>query len=205
MVWAWNLVCGRFINFRNGRKILTLLTFGCPSYETWLPNITEIAPLALLAGSAPVPAVVTAISVSRWIKAARQQHTNLYIFQTALTQKVLQFDSHEFLKCVTFRQSYQLDQNQKNTYGLVQRGPTTFDQRPILQKRDNSRATSNNRAADSQDLKFKRDDLWVKGVCHWKYDKAAANNLLQIAISVMPVAEASLALSFLLTIPLYLW
>jgi len=30
MVWAWNLVCGRFINFRNGRKFLTLLTFGCP-------------------------------------------------------------------------------------------------------------------------------------------------------------------------------
>jgi len=22
MVWAWNLVCGRFINFRKGRKIL---------------------------------------------------------------------------------------------------------------------------------------------------------------------------------------
>jgi len=25
MVWAWNLVCGFFINFRNGRKILTSL------------------------------------------------------------------------------------------------------------------------------------------------------------------------------------
>jgi len=33
MVWAWNLVRGCFINFRNGRKILTLLTFGCPSYH----------------------------------------------------------------------------------------------------------------------------------------------------------------------------
>ena len=32
MVWAWNLVCGRFINFRNRRKILNSLTFGCPSY-----------------------------------------------------------------------------------------------------------------------------------------------------------------------------
>ena len=31
--WAWNLVCGRFINFRNGRKILILLTFGCPGYN----------------------------------------------------------------------------------------------------------------------------------------------------------------------------
>ena len=32
MLWAWNLVCGRFINFRNGRKFLTLLTFGCSTY-----------------------------------------------------------------------------------------------------------------------------------------------------------------------------
>ena len=31
MVWAWHLVCGRFMNFQNGRKILTLLTFGCPT------------------------------------------------------------------------------------------------------------------------------------------------------------------------------
>jgi len=31
MVWAWNSVCGRFINFQNGRKILILLTFGCPT------------------------------------------------------------------------------------------------------------------------------------------------------------------------------
>jgi len=27
MVWAWNLVCGRFMNFQNGREFLTLLTF----------------------------------------------------------------------------------------------------------------------------------------------------------------------------------
>jgi len=33
MLWAWILVCGRFMNFRNDRKILTLLTFGCPSYH----------------------------------------------------------------------------------------------------------------------------------------------------------------------------
>ena len=31
MVWEWNVVCGSFINFRKGRKILTLMTFGCPS------------------------------------------------------------------------------------------------------------------------------------------------------------------------------
>ena len=31
MVWMWNLVCGCLINFRNGRKILTWLTFGCRS------------------------------------------------------------------------------------------------------------------------------------------------------------------------------
>ena len=31
MVWAWNSVCGRFINFKNGRKCLTLLIFGCPA------------------------------------------------------------------------------------------------------------------------------------------------------------------------------
>ena len=34
MVWAWNLVCGRFMNFQNGRKFSTLLTFGCPSNHT---------------------------------------------------------------------------------------------------------------------------------------------------------------------------
>jgi len=31
MVSAWNLVCGRFIKFERGRKILTLLAFGCSS------------------------------------------------------------------------------------------------------------------------------------------------------------------------------
>jgi len=34
MVWVWNLFCGRFMNFQNGRKILTSLTFGCPSYKS---------------------------------------------------------------------------------------------------------------------------------------------------------------------------
>jgi len=33
MAWAWNLVCGRFINFRNGKKFLTFLTFGGPSHK----------------------------------------------------------------------------------------------------------------------------------------------------------------------------
>ena len=33
MVWAWNLVCGRFMNFQNSRKISNLLTFGCPSHH----------------------------------------------------------------------------------------------------------------------------------------------------------------------------
>jgi len=37
MVWVWNLVCGRFMNFKKGRYIVTLLTFGCPSSRaaTW--------------------------------------------------------------------------------------------------------------------------------------------------------------------------
>jgi len=35
MVWAWNLVCGPFKGFEQGRKILTLLTFGCPT-DNWL-------------------------------------------------------------------------------------------------------------------------------------------------------------------------
>ena len=30
MVWAWNLVCGRFISFEKGRKNLT---FRCPNYD----------------------------------------------------------------------------------------------------------------------------------------------------------------------------
>jgi len=33
MVSAWNLVCGRFVNFKEGRQILTILTFGCPTYK----------------------------------------------------------------------------------------------------------------------------------------------------------------------------
>jgi len=41
MAWAWNLVCGRFMNFRNGRKILTLLTFGCPSYQRYEKRLVE--------------------------------------------------------------------------------------------------------------------------------------------------------------------
>jgi len=28
MAWTWNSVCGHFISFKNGRKNLTLLTFG---------------------------------------------------------------------------------------------------------------------------------------------------------------------------------
>jgi len=50
VVWAWNLVCGRFMNFQNGRKILTLLTFGwpinqclaiffCPLAQVWWCNL----------------------------------------------------------------------------------------------------------------------------------------------------------------------
>jgi len=31
MVWAWNLVCGRLINFSNGKNTLTLLTLVCPT------------------------------------------------------------------------------------------------------------------------------------------------------------------------------
>ena len=36
MVSEWNLVCGRFINFKEGRQILTLLTSGCPSYNSFV-------------------------------------------------------------------------------------------------------------------------------------------------------------------------
>ena len=46
MVWAWNLICGRFINFKYGRKILTLLTFGCPSNDYFLahpPSTTDLS------------------------------------------------------------------------------------------------------------------------------------------------------------------
>ena len=38
MVSAWNLVCGRFINFKEGRSILPLLTFGCPNHNFWMRN-----------------------------------------------------------------------------------------------------------------------------------------------------------------------
>jgi len=31
MASAWNLVCGRYINFEKGTKVLTLLTFGWPT------------------------------------------------------------------------------------------------------------------------------------------------------------------------------
>jgi len=48
MVWAWNLVCGRFISFRNGRKSLTILTFGCPTDKTWLTGLKLRAPLRWL-------------------------------------------------------------------------------------------------------------------------------------------------------------
>ena len=44
MVWAWNLVCWRFVNFHNRKKILTLLTFGCPS-DNWAIT-TKVADLA---------------------------------------------------------------------------------------------------------------------------------------------------------------
>jgi len=32
MASSWNLVCGRFINFKKGKK-LTLLTFSCPNHN----------------------------------------------------------------------------------------------------------------------------------------------------------------------------
>jgi len=47
------------------------------------------------------------------------------------------------------------------TTGLRQRGPTTFNLWDILQKRDNSRATSNKmmcETTDSQDLKLKMEN-----------------------------------------------
>ena len=45
-----------------------------------------------------------------------------------------------------------------------------------------------------QDLKLKREDKWAR---HWNYHTIANSILLQIAISAMPVVEASLTLSFL--------
>jgi len=35
------LVCVRIINFTNDRKILTLLTFGCPSYQRYEKRLVE--------------------------------------------------------------------------------------------------------------------------------------------------------------------
>jgi len=35
------LVCGRLINFKIGRKKLTLLTFGCPSYQRYEKRLVE--------------------------------------------------------------------------------------------------------------------------------------------------------------------
>ena len=35
------MVCVRFTNFRNGRKILTLLTFGYPSYQRYEKRLVE--------------------------------------------------------------------------------------------------------------------------------------------------------------------
>jgi len=52
---------------------------------------------------------------------------------------------------------------------LDQRGPNTFDLRAILQKCDNSLATSNQMAyktTDSRDLKLIRENRLVKLVCH---------------------------------------
>jgi len=64
----------------------------------------------------------------------------------------------------------------------------------MLQKRENVRATSNKmmcKTADSQDLKFKREDKWLR---HWNY---YSSSLLQISVSGTPVVEASFTLSFL--------
>jgi len=46
---------------------------------------------------------------------------------------------------------------------IAQRGPTAFDLRAILQKRDNLRATSTKwcmKQQGSQDLKLKQEDKW---------------------------------------------
>ena len=54
----------------------------------------------------------------------------------------------------------------------IRRGPTTFSLRGILQKHDNSRATSNKmmyKTTDSQDIKFQRENRLVNWVCHWNY------------------------------------
>ena len=60
MVSAWNLSCGRFINFVKDRKILTLLTFACPtdqwSYELSL-NVTRFNCVQVNANSSILPGV----------------------------------------------------------------------------------------------------------------------------------------------------
>jgi len=79
---------------------------------------------------------------------------------------------------------------------LIKHGPATFD----LEKRDSLQAASNKlmyKTTDSQDLKTKSENGWVKWLCHWKYYTIAINNLLHISISPMPVVEASLTLFFL--------
>ena len=48
---------------------------------------------------------------------------------------------------------------QANTYYLIQRGPTSFNQGAIIQKRDKSRVTSNKmmyKTTDPQHLKLKK-------------------------------------------------
>ena len=62
--------------------------------------------------------------------------------------------------------------------GVEQRGPTKFDLRANLQKRENLRATSNKmmcKTTDSQDLKLKMEDKWAG---HWNYYTTANSNLL---------------------------
>ena len=59
MVWAWNMVCGRFVNFRNGRKNFTLLTFGCPSHQQWRNTFGHqeqvVSPTHASASTPPAP------------------------------------------------------------------------------------------------------------------------------------------------------
>ena len=84
---------------------------------------------------------------------------------------------------------------------LKQRGPTAFDLLAILQKRDNSQATSSKlmyKTTHSQHLKLK---WWDKWVCHWNYCTIANSNSLQISISGMPLVEASIDTIFILSIP----
>ena len=72
----------------------------------------------------------------------------------------------------------------------MQRGPTSFDLRAILQKRENLRAISNKamfKTTVSQDLKLKMEDKWVR---HWNYFTTANSQLIQIPISGMPVINS---------------